>query len=502
MPLRKGSSDKVIQENINCILKKEGCGYDPPYKDPAREEYTPAQAAAIAYAKAGRRNNTGNKSTSSSKKTKSVKTSNLKTPKGKEEQKDKSPQTPAQSDNTNVKEKDTKSSSPQVPEGWKVKQPKGDADSQSPPSQEGSKISPEEDKKMLQETLQGYKNKWGDGESLVGDSWKDLTDKQKQQYHKEALKYLKQDNKSTPESKPEPESDPGDQLLKDNADILSKAFPDIDNWKEFWPTLKDSTKQTLINTAKKLANRPQKQEPEPEQSQEPQNEDKGNSNKTQINFDLADDTVKFSKYNFAKSVSEVNNQLKNTVADDYGDPKPLMALSDDEKYAFREYSGSLYGPLNRLLRGTDTGSDKNTEFLNQIKDVMDQGLASLPDSEEGVYWRMNGIKQNRTNMIEAIKNLEPGDTYIENGYASFTGDQDGNVLDTFYHSNKFSFVFKYQGKKMKNIAPLSKYVEEHEYLTQRGQKFKILKKEVVPMSTWDGLSGYDGTILMFTLGDA
>lgn len=55
MPLRSGSSDKVIQDNIRCILEKDGCGYTPPYKDPARKEYTPPQAAAIAYAKAGKR---------------------------------------------------------------------------------------------------------------------------------------------------------------------------------------------------------------------------------------------------------------------------------------------------------------------------------------------------------------------------------------------------------------------------------------------------------------
>jgi len=56
MPLRKGSSDEVIQDNIKAILEKEA-GFDPPYKDPARKEYTPAQAAAIAYAKAGKRKN-------------------------------------------------------------------------------------------------------------------------------------------------------------------------------------------------------------------------------------------------------------------------------------------------------------------------------------------------------------------------------------------------------------------------------------------------------------
>lgn len=54
MPLREGSSDKVIQDNIKALLDGDA-GYDPPYKDPARKEYTPAQAAAIAYAKAGKR---------------------------------------------------------------------------------------------------------------------------------------------------------------------------------------------------------------------------------------------------------------------------------------------------------------------------------------------------------------------------------------------------------------------------------------------------------------
>lgn len=56
MPLREGSSDKVIQENIKSLIDGDA-GYDPPYKDPARKEYTPAQAAAIAYAKAGKRKN-------------------------------------------------------------------------------------------------------------------------------------------------------------------------------------------------------------------------------------------------------------------------------------------------------------------------------------------------------------------------------------------------------------------------------------------------------------
>lgn len=94
MPLKEGSSDKVIQENIKCILDKEGCGYDPPYKDPSKDDYTPAQAAAIAYAKAGKRNN-ASRSETSSKKTKSVKD------KGK---------------------KSKSSEGPKIPDGWRAKE--------------------------------------------------------------------------------------------------------------------------------------------------------------------------------------------------------------------------------------------------------------------------------------------------------------------------------------------------------------------------------------------
>jgi hypothetical protein len=98
MPLREGSSDKVIQDNIKALLDGEA-GYDPPYKDPARKEYTPAQAAAIAYAKAGKRKNSsevlkGQKQTKSKQKTEDKETSD-----------------------------NTESQGPIVPEGWRSVNP-------------------------------------------------------------------------------------------------------------------------------------------------------------------------------------------------------------------------------------------------------------------------------------------------------------------------------------------------------------------------------------------
>jgi hypothetical protein len=211
MPLKQGSSDKVVQDNIRCILDKDGCGYDPPYKDPAREQYTPAQAAAIAYAKAGRRNNTGNK-TSASKKTKSVKTQEIKTPEAKKEE----PKSPAQSAKPET-ETDTKKpgSDIQIPEGWTTQKPGGDTSTSKknqPPEKEKDELSPEADKQMLDEVMEGYKMKWGNSASLLGDAWDTYDAKQKKKFlanakkikAEEQAKQNKEDKNSPPASTPAP----------------------------------------------------------------------------------------------------------------------------------------------------------------------------------------------------------------------------------------------------------------------------------------------------------
>jgi hypothetical protein len=79
MPLREGASDEVIQDNIKALLDGTA-GYTPPYRDPARKDYTPAQAAAIAYSKAGKRKNSaetlkGEKQTQSKQKSSKEETS-------------------------------------------------------------------------------------------------------------------------------------------------------------------------------------------------------------------------------------------------------------------------------------------------------------------------------------------------------------------------------------------------------------------------------------------
>ena len=247
MPLRQGSSDKVIQENIKCILDKDGCGYDPPYKDPAREEYTPAQAAAIAYAKAGRRNNVGKK-TSASKKTKSVKTQELKAPEGKkDEPKGDKSTSPAQSA-TKEKETDTKNpaNNIQIPDGWKAQQPGGDTNSskknQPPEEKTDNNVSPQEDKyeKLYQDNKDLLEKAYGGKDlDVKGGVWDVLDDKMKQYMLDVAPKIVAEKEKKqqqkpqtptapapeppapAPEPKPEPQPEPQQ---------TSPKTPDKWNW--------------------------------------------------------------------------------------------------------------------------------------------------------------------------------------------------------------------------------------------------------------------------------
>lgn len=241
MPLREGSSDKVVQENIQCILNKDGCGYDPPYKDPAREVYTSAQAAAIAYAKAGRRNNTGGKS-SPSKKSKSSTPTDTKT----------KPKTSDTSPGADIK----------VPEGWKVQQPGGDADSSKknqPPKKEEEELSPEADKQMLDEVVEGYKLKWGSGASLISDAWDTYDPKQKKKFlqhakkikAEEQAKQSKEDKNTPPASAPTPaqapapsaQSTPAPSGGDTDADESEKMLQDLLDS----PDVNDAYKKALKN---------------------------------------------------------------------------------------------------------------------------------------------------------------------------------------------------------------------------------------------------------------
>lgn len=245
MPLKQGSSDKVIQDNIRCILDKDGCGYDPPYKDPAREEYTPAQAAAIAYAKAGRRNNTSKK-TSASKKTKSVKTQELKTPEGKKEEPKSNAQSAKPETETDTKKPD---SDIQVPDGWSVQQPGGDTISKKnqSPKEEEDKLSPEADKQMLDEVMEGYKLKWGDSASLLSDAWDTYNPKQKKKFlehakkikAEEQAKQSKEDKNTPPASAPAPAPSGGDT----DADGDKKMLQDLLDS----PDVNDAYKKALKN---------------------------------------------------------------------------------------------------------------------------------------------------------------------------------------------------------------------------------------------------------------
>ena len=395
MPLREGSSDKVVQENIKCILDKDGCGYDPPYKDPARDEYTPAQAAAIAYAKAGRRNNTGKK-TSASKKTKSVKTQEIKTPEAKKEE----PKSPAQSAKPET-ETDTKQpgSDIQVPEGWKVQQPGGDTDTSKknqPPKKGGEEeLSPEADKQMLDEVMEGYKMKWGSGASLLSDAWDTYNPKQKKKFlahakkikAEEQAKQSKEDNKAkaqppapalTPASTPEPKTAPApapttpkeqtpqpqqpassstppedkyEKLYQDNKDLLEEAYgTEKTDAKGVWDLLSNNTKQYLLDTAPKVIEEKKKnqappQTPQPQTAEGWKSKDDGWTSHLKPKFDDSGNiTYQGKVYKPTKTLPGSTNPKLYT--DEQGAPKFVVKEGGAEGQNDAEYAANqVYGIL-------------------------------------------------------------------------------------------------------------------------------------------------------------
>ena len=395
MPLREGSSDKVVQENIKCILDKDGCGYDPPYKDPARDEYTPAQAAAIAYAKAGRRNNTGKK-TSASKKTKSVKTQEIKTPEAKKEE----PKSPAQSAKPETEtDKKQPGSDIQVPEGWKVQQPGGDTDTSKknqPPKKGGEEeLSPEADKQMLDEVMEGYKMKWGDGASLLSDAWDTYNPKQKKKFlanakkikAEEQAKQSKEDNKAkaqppapalTPASTPEPKTAPApapitpkeqtpqpqqptssstppedkyEKLYQDNKDLLEEAYgTEKTDAKGVWDLLSNNTKQYLLDTAPKVIEEKKKnqappQTPQPQVADGWKSKDDGWTSHLKPKFDDSGNITYQGKiYKPTKTLPGSTNPKLYT--DEQGTPKFVVKEGGAEGQNDAEYAANqVYGIL-------------------------------------------------------------------------------------------------------------------------------------------------------------
>jgi hypothetical protein len=237
-----------------------------------------------------------------------------------------------------------------------------------------------------------------------------------------------------------------------------------------------------------------------------------------LDFNLPTNSNKYNESNYKQTVKTVDNQLNSSDAGYYGgDPDAVRQISPEAKYALREYSGSLYQDLNAMVRGkTKSFNDNDIKFFNQIVDVMDESLDQIPDHPNvGMFYRMNKISNKYTDDVDALNNLKPGDTYVSKGYSSYTDDHKGDennrneVLDSFYHgsTSKTNFITIYQGKNIKNIAPLSDIQSERESLMQRDKNLKVasIKEESIkdwPSISWGGNETMTGKIKVIYLTDA
>ena len=290
-----------------------------------------------------------------------------------------------------------------------------------------------------------------------------------------------------------------DKTFLDNLKILQTAFPKIKWDQDQWDSLTPDLKNTYINAAKSTVARQNKQQ-QPQGT--PTTSQKPISAKKKIDWSLYDGVsiddisgLSNMKTVVASVDYRLNSKDNSAYIKEFGDPKPLMALSNDHKFVLRKYTGSLYRPLNEYLRYPDKSDKDLHPFLANIAEVMDEALANLPDNtNKNEFWRMNRVGNERTETIQKIMNLKPGDVYSTNTFDSYTDDNNGNerirneTMDAFYRSGKFNFITMYRGNKVKLVAPASGIEDERESLLPRNTELRVAEIKDEPISNYKGIS--------------
>jgi hypothetical protein len=149
-----------------------------------------------------------------------------------------------------------------------------------------------------------------------------------------------------------------------------------------------------------------------------------------------------------------------------------LRLKDFEIADLTKYQADVYHPLNRALRGLEpvTGAD-----LTMAKKI-DCAIARAAIPRDMIVYR--GFSRN------VVNELEPGDTFTDNGFSSASLSETV-VRDRFAYGGGaiFQFVAR-KGTPAIYLDDLTKFPKpELEILFPRGASFRILSKEI-----WHGIT--------------
>ena len=147
---------------------------------------------------------------------------------------------------------------------------------------------------------------------------------------------------------------------------------------------------------------------------------------------------------------------------------PFQLRIDDFEIAdLTNYQANVYGALNRALRGLEPVTIANLAIAKKIDSAIAHG--AIP-RDVTVY---RGFRGN------AVNELEPGDTFTDNGFSSTT-------LSETVARERFAYgggaIFQFVARKGTHAIYLDDLIKfpkpELEILFPRGASFRILSKEI------------------------
>jgi len=144
-----------------------------------------------------------------------------------------------------------------------------------------------------------------------------------------------------------------------------------------------------------------------------------------------------------------------------------LRLEDFELAMLTKYQADVYRPLNRALRGLEPVTTANLAIAKKIDSVIACG--AIP-RDVTVY---RGFRRN------VVNELEPGDTFTDNGFSSST-------LSETVARERFAYgggaIFQFVARKGTHAIYLDDLIKfpkpELEILFPRGASFRILSKEI------------------------
>jgi len=144
-----------------------------------------------------------------------------------------------------------------------------------------------------------------------------------------------------------------------------------------------------------------------------------------------------------------------------------LRLGDFEIADLTRYQADIYGPLNRALRGLEPVPTTNLAIATKI----DSAIACGAIPRDVTVYR--GLRRN------VVNELEPGDTFTDNGFSSST-------LSETVARERFAYgggaIFQFVARKGTHAIYLDDLIKfpkpEVEILFPRGASFRVLSKEI------------------------